>query len=333
MYYFLRPRITNLPNQTWSVLPLENINLNPETEIQRGDEIQWLFGAEETLITEIKGEDRQVKTHEGPDKRFKNRLKLDETTGSLTITNTRNEHNGPYTLKIRRGRETFYKKFYVSVRGTVFTHEEMMRIVMEGEYVFLEPDTKIQKDDEVQWLFEDEQQTVQTEIKNTEVTKYTGTDWRFRDRLKLNEDTGRLTITNITTDHTGFYTLKITRGKDKIYKRFFMFVREREITETEGYPVTLEPAYEIKKDDLIRWLFGDREQQTGIAEFNVKTRKISTYDYVADGRFRDRLELNKTTGSLTINNTRTTDSGVYKLEIRSSSGVTEQTFTVTVRGE
>ncbi|XP_052446625.1 uncharacterized protein LOC127988118 [Carassius gibelio] len=322
IYYFLRPITNKLPNQTWSVPVRDNITLNPEPEIQTGDEIQWLFGDEDTLIAEIKGENREMKTYDGPDERFENILKLDETTGSLTITHI-SEHSGLYTLKIRRGRETFYKRFNVSV-------SERMITVTEGDPVFLYPDTKIQKDDEVQWLFGDKEQTVQTEIKNTEVTKYTGTDWRFRDRLKLNEEKGKLIFTNITAAHEGYYTLKITRGRDKIYERFNISVTERKITVMEGYPVTLKPAYEIKKDDVIHWLFGDREYQTVIAEFNVKTGEISRHADVALGRFRDRLELDETTGSLTINNTKTTHTGVYKLEIISSRGVTKQTITVTV---
>ncbi|XP_026053173.1 uncharacterized protein LOC113039492 [Carassius auratus] len=214
-----------------------------------------------------------------------------------------------------------------------FTHEEMMRIVMEGDPVPLRPNTGIQKSDEVQWLFGDEEQIVLTEIKNTEVTKYTGPDWRFRDRLKLDKETGTLTITNTTAAHTGYYTLKITREREKIYKRFHVSFKKRKMTVTEGKSVTLKPAREIKKDNLIRWLFGDRVQQTLIAELNVKTGEISPYADVADGRFRDRLELDKTTGDLTVKNTRIEHSGLYKLQIISSSGVTEQIFTVTVKGE
>ncbi|XP_052447183.1 uncharacterized protein LOC127988464 [Carassius gibelio] len=327
IYYFLRPRIINLPNQTWSVMVGNHVPLNPETEIQRGDEIQWLFGVKDSLIAEIKGENREMKTYDGPGEIFKNKLKQGETTGSLTITDIRTEHSGLYTLKVRRGRETFYKRFIVYVK-------DMKISVMEGKSVTLHPDTGIQKSDEVQWLFDDkDQQTVLTEIKNTKMLIYDGPDERFRDRLKLDEMTGILTITDITAALTGRYTLKITRGGDKIYKRFYISVisrSKRKITVTEGESVTLNPARKISKDDLIHWLFGDKVQQTLIAELNVKTGEILTYDDVADERFRDRLELNKKTGSLIIKNTRTKHSGVYKLLIISSRGNKEQTFTVTV---
>ncbi|KTG36007.1 hypothetical protein cypCar_00043815, partial [Cyprinus carpio] len=203
--------------------------------------------------------------------------------------------------------------------------------VLAGQHVTLDPETEIQTGDEILWLFRDEEQkTVLGEIKKTEVTKYAGTDWRFRDRLELKKETGKLTITNFSPAHDGYYTLKITRGRETLYKRFYICVSETKITVLEGESVYLEPARKIKKDDVIQWLFGDEEQQTLIAEIKGETGEILTRDDVADGIFRDILQLNKTTGSLTIKNMRTEHSGVYNVQIRSSSGVSEQIFSVTV---
>ncbi|KAL0161090.1 hypothetical protein M9458_044815, partial [Cirrhinus mrigala] len=94
----------------------DDVTLNPDTEIQTGDEIQWRFGAEDTLIAEIKKETGEMTTHDGPDEIFKNSLELNKTTGSLTITFFEIQHTGLYTLKIRRGRKALNKRFQVSVK-------------------------------------------------------------------------------------------------------------------------------------------------------------------------------------------------------------------------
>ncbi|KAK9980445.1 hypothetical protein ABG768_000053 [Culter alburnus] len=75
----------------------------------------------------------------------------------------------------------------------------------------------------------------------------------------------------------------------------------------EGDSVTLN--IEVQKYLLIMWRFGN----TRIAEVNRLTQTNSTYDG-PDGRFRDRLKLDQT-GSLTVTNTRTTDSGLYTVTV------------------
>ncbi len=84
----------------------------------------------------------------------------------------------------------------------------------------------------------------------------------------------------------------------------------------------------INPDFVIKLYFND----IVITEFTGDQRTICTDDQ-CDERFRNRLELDHQTGSLTIMNTRTTDSGDYKLQIHSSRFSIIRSFSVTVIGE
>ncbi|XP_058617623.1 SLAM family member 9-like [Onychostoma macrolepis] len=87
--------------------------------------------------------------------------------------------------------------------------------VMEGDSVTLKTDlTEIHEDYDILWKFKGETSLI-AEISRAAgiFSTYDGTDERFRDRLKINHQTGSLTITNITTQHTGLYEVKISGAK------------------------------------------------------------------------------------------------------------------------
>ncbi|XP_058615791.1 SLAM family member 9-like [Onychostoma macrolepis] len=82
-------------------------------ELHGDDDITWKFGAEKSLIVKISTEKR-ICTFNDTDGRFGDRLKLDNQTGSLTITNIRTQHAGLYEQQ-KRGAKLSSKTFSVSV--------------------------------------------------------------------------------------------------------------------------------------------------------------------------------------------------------------------------
>uniref|UniRef100_A0A8C1Y6B6 Ig-like domain-containing protein n=1 Tax=Cyprinus carpio TaxID=7962 RepID=A0A8C1Y6B6_CYPCA len=84
-----------------SVMEGDSVTLHTDlTEIHEDDDILWKFGAEDSLIAEINRGDQIFSTFKGADGRFKDRLKLDKQTGSLTITDITTELAGVYELQI-----------------------------------------------------------------------------------------------------------------------------------------------------------------------------------------------------------------------------------------
>ncbi|XDV24059.1 hypothetical protein PO909_028341, partial [Leuciscus waleckii] len=94
----------------------DSVSLNTDvTEIHEDDEILWKYGAENSLIAQISRADGISSIFDDvPDGRFRDRLKLEDQTGSLTITNTTTEHAGDYKLEIS-GAKRSSKTFNVSV--------------------------------------------------------------------------------------------------------------------------------------------------------------------------------------------------------------------------
>ncbi|XP_067272668.1 uncharacterized protein [Pseudorasbora parva] len=253
-----------------SVMEGDSVTLNTRLTEIKDDEILWRFGF--NVIAEInKPADSFTVYDDVLDGRFRDRLKLDNQTGSLTITNITIKHAGLYQLQI--------KKYWAPSYIRLSVYEKR---VNRGDSVTLDSGrSEVKDDDQIQWRFGDKDALIaELNVTADSFTVYDDVlDGRFRDRLKLDNQTGSLTITNITIKHTGVYHLQINNYWPSSY---FLSVY-----------VTL------------------------IAEINVTADSFTVYDDVRDGRFRDRLKLDNQTGSLTITNITIKHAGYYQLRINS----------------
>ncbi|KAK9967244.1 hypothetical protein ABG768_001652 [Culter alburnus] len=107
--------LTGVFGDSVSVMEGDSVTLYTDlTEIHEGEDILWKYGAENSLIAKIKKKNQTFLTFDVPDERFRDRLKLDDQTGSLTIMNITTEHAGVYRLDISGAKEST-KTFNVSV--------------------------------------------------------------------------------------------------------------------------------------------------------------------------------------------------------------------------
>jgi len=96
-----------------SVMEGDSVTLNTGVEMNQQDRIRWYLNSDR--IAEIMKDQIKICTDDQCEERFRDRLKLDHQTGSLTITHTRTEDSGVYKLLIN-SRNT-EQMFNVTVRG------------------------------------------------------------------------------------------------------------------------------------------------------------------------------------------------------------------------
>ncbi|KAI2644919.1 Tyrosine-protein kinase-like otk [Labeo rohita] len=290
-----------------SLTETDFVTLNTDVpDIQRYDKIQWRFD-QKSPVAAINRSTGKVSTYDGPDRIFKDRLKLDNQTGSLTIKSIRITDSGLYVVDISSsGKYTIHKSFTLTVK-----EKTKLSSVKEGYFLILPTDlTKVQEDDVIQWRHGDTcvAKTIETvEQLPTCDANATG----FGGRLKLDYQTGSLIITDIKTTDSGLYKLDISNNRRTINKRFTVNVI---VSAKEGSTVILNTGIEILKVDEIQWKFGDEVIPT--AHLNKKWSNI---------------HLNDHNGDLIIRNIKREQFGDYEVETK--NGTNQKKFRVEINGE
>ncbi|XP_026120020.1 uncharacterized protein LOC113099147 [Carassius auratus] len=191
-----------------SVMVGDSVTLHTDdTEIPRDSKIIWKFGNE--IIAKMNEAGANPSTCDGPGAIFKDRLKLDKQTGSLTITNIRTEHIGRYSVDIRSITAKL-KTFQVTVHDVV---ESVY--VMEGDSLTLHNGVKVQGSDQIVWKFED--QVIPIAYLNSPDE----TQWR---NIHLKDQTQDLVFSNIRSEQTGVYTVEINTISMVLHRKYYIAV-------------------------------------------------------------------------------------------------------------
>ncbi|XP_039538627.1 uncharacterized protein LOC120486582 isoform X1 [Pimephales promelas] len=210
VFILLDNGVSGVGSDAVSVMEGDSVTLYTGVQTIKQYDIKWYFN--DTRIAQINGDLSKfctdVQCNEGTE-RFRDRLKLDHQTGSLTIMNTRNTHSGLYEVKIISSRISG-NIFNVSVHDVPAAERDEVKrkSVKEGESVTLHPGVIRKPSDVMMWYFND---TLIAEITGDQSQICTDDQCkeRFRDRLKLDHQTGSLTIMTTRNTHSGEYKLQI----------------------------------------------------------------------------------------------------------------------------
>ncbi|KAF5899432.1 natural killer cell receptor 2B4-like isoform X3, partial [Clarias magur] len=298
------------------------------TGIQSDAQILWFYGPEKAeekkLISQVfKGE-----TVTEISERFKERLQLDRISGALTIRNISRNHSGVYLLQVltpRLSSRTFSVSVYAGDETVTLQEAEGTTITLHTGI------TGIQSDAQILWFYGPEK--AEKKILNSQVFEgrnVTQISERFKERLQLDRISGALTIRNISRNHSGVYLLHVINGG--LSSRTFsvsVYAGDETVTlqEVEGTTITLHTGITgIQSDAQILWLFGPEK-----AEEKIFISQVFKGETVTDisGRFKERLQLDRISGALTIRNISRNHSGVDLLQVLTRR-LLSRTFSVSV---
>ncbi|XP_048038439.1 uncharacterized protein LOC125263486 isoform X1 [Megalobrama amblycephala] len=226
--------VSGVDTERLSVNEGESITLKTGVKTNQ-ENIRWYLTLEnDILIAETTGDQSKICTDQQCKERFRNRLQ--HQTGSLTIKDTRPTDSGVYKLKINSSR--FSTKIFIVIVHSFFNihTDEESAFVLKGDSVTLNTGVETDKQEKIRWYFNGiriAEITGDLSKICTDVQCNEGTE-RFRDRLKLDNQTGSLTIKDIRNTDSGVYQLRIITRSTINTKNFIIAVYDFPVVEVDG---------------------------------------------------------------------------------------------------
>ncbi|KTG01157.1 hypothetical protein cypCar_00035111 [Cyprinus carpio] len=252
------------------VMEGDSVTLNSGfTEIE-DYEIQWTFGRANTLIAGINKRANRFTVYDDVlDGRFRDRLKLNNQTGSLTITNTTIKHAGRYKAQILYIRIDYILTVYARLPVPVISSNS-------------------------------------TNCSSSSSSSYCSLVCSVLNvsHVTLSWYKGNSVLSSISVSDLSI-SLSLPLEVEYQDKNSYSCVLNNPISnQTQHLDIT-------QLCHTCSGVFGDEMIQQ--AEIIKQTNSMTVYDDVLDERFRNRLKLNKQTGSLTITNTTTQHAESFSL--------------------
>ncbi|XP_026106625.1 uncharacterized protein LOC113078542 [Carassius auratus] len=215
LHLFPVPGVSGDDTDEVSAMEGDSVILHTGVNINKEDRMTWYFN--KIRIAFINGDKYKICTDDQCPQRFRDRLKL--TDSSLTITNINTSDAGVYKVEITS--RNIAKSFSVTLHDVSAAERDQMKrkSVKEGESVTLDPGVGRKANDVIMWYFNETRIDI-----NSCTDVHCVAEEKFKDRLKLDHQTGSLTIRDITNTDSGEYVLEITSSRSGIMRSFSVAV-------------------------------------------------------------------------------------------------------------